>query len=48
MLRLKELVGIHLAHAREAGIEGEIRMLVTRTALLGEDSEGNLAPLETL
>ena len=36
------------ALAREAGIEGEIRMLVTRTALLGEDSEGNLAPLETL
>ena len=36
------------ALAREAGIEGEIRTLVTRTALLGEDSEGNLAPLETL
>ena len=25
------------ALAREAGIEGEVRMLVTRTALLGED-----------
>ncbi len=36
------------ALAREAGIEGEVRMLVTRTALLGEDEEGNLVPLETL
>ena len=36
------------ALAREAGIEGEIRMLVTRTALLGEDEAGNLVPLETL
>ena len=36
------------ALAREAGIEGEVRMLVTRTALLGEDEAGNLVPLETL
>ena len=36
------------ALAREAGIEGEIRMLITRTGLFGEDQEGNLVPLETL
>ena len=36
------------ALTREAGIEGEIRMLVTRTALLGEDEAGNQVPLETL
>lgn len=36
------------ALTREAGIEGEVRMLVTRTALLGEDEAGNLVPLETL
>ena len=36
------------ALAREAGIEGEVRMLVTRTALLGEDETGNLVPLERL
>ena len=36
------------ALARAAGIEGEVRMLVTRTALLGEDEAGNLVPLETL
>ena len=36
------------ALAREAGIEGKVRMLVTRTALLGEDEAGNLVPLETL
>ena len=36
------------ALAREAGIEGEVRMLMTRTALLGEDEAGNLVPLETL
>ncbi len=31
-----------------AGIEGEVRMLVTRERLLGEDASGVLAPLETL
>ena len=36
------------ALAKEAGLEGEIRMLVTRTGLLGEDENGNLVPLETL
>ena len=36
------------ALTREAGIEGEVRMLVTRTALLGADEAGNLVPLETL
>ncbi len=36
------------ALSREAGIEGEIRMLITRTALLGTDAEGRLVPLETL
>ena len=32
----------------EAGIDAGIRMLVTRTALLGEDDAGNLVPLEKL
>ena len=36
------------ALAREAGIEGEVRVLVTREEILGEDEEGNLVPLETL
>lgn len=36
------------ALAREAGIDGEIRMLITRTALLGMDETGKLVPLETL
>ena len=36
------------ALAREAGIAGDVRMLVTRTALLGEDETGNLVPLESL
>ena len=36
------------ALAREAGIDGEVRMLVTRTALLGENEQGQLVPLETL
>ncbi len=36
------------ALAREAGIEGEVRMLITRTALLGTDDKNNLVPLETL
>ena len=36
------------ALAREAGIEGEIRMLITRTGLFGMDEDGNLAALETL
>jgi radical SAM-linked protein len=36
------------ALSREAGIEEEIRMLITRTALLGMDEEGRLVPLETL
>ena len=31
-----------------AGIEGEVRMMVTRERLLGEDASGVLAPLETL
>ena len=31
-----------------AGIEGEVRMLVTRERLLGEDERGALAPLEML
>lgn len=33
---------------REAGIEGEVRILVTRTGLMGENTEGKLAPLEQL
>jgi hypothetical protein len=35
---------------KEAGIpeEEEIRTLIVRTQLLGEDPEGNLKPLETL
>ena len=35
---------------REAGIpeEEEVRMLITRTALLGENTEGQLIPLEQL
>ena len=36
------------ALAREAGIEQEIRMLITRTGLLGMDGEGQLIPLERL
>ena len=36
------------ALTREAGMEGEIRTLVTRTALLGMDGDGRLVPLETL
>ena len=36
------------ALGREAGIEGEIRMLITRTGLLGVDAAGDLVPLETL
>ncbi len=36
------------ALAREAGIDGEIRMLITRTRLLGENETGELVPLETL
>ena len=36
------------ALGREAGIEGEIRILITRTALLGMDDNGHLVPLETL
>lgn len=40
------------ALSREAGIlpeeVPEIRMLITRTALLGQDEQGNLVPLETL
>ena len=37
------------ALSREAGIEEEeIRMLITRMALLGMDEEGRLVPLETL
>ena len=36
------------ALSREAGIEGEVRVLVTRTALLGTDGNGTLVPLERL
>ena len=36
------------ALGREAGIEGEIRILITRTALLGMDGQGQLTPLERL
>ena len=36
------------ALSREAGIEGEVRMLITRTALLGMDEAENLVPLEML
>ena len=36
------------ALAKEAGIEGEIRVLITRTGLLGMDENGHLVPLETL
>jgi len=36
------------ALAREAGIEGEIRILITRTGLLGINETGILVPLETL
>ena len=33
---------------REAGLEGEVRILITRTGLLGENREGKLIPLEQL
>ena len=36
------------ALCREAGITGETRILITRTALLGENESGDLVPLETL
>ena len=36
------------ALAREAGIEDEIRMLITRTGLFGMDENGRLIPLERL
>ena len=36
------------ALGREAGITDEIRILITRTALLGRNEAGELAPLETL
>lgn len=36
------------ALSREAGIEEEVRMLVTRTMLLGEDETGSMIPLERL
>ena len=36
------------ALAREAGLDEEVRMLVTRTALLGRDEQGNLIPLESI
>ena len=47
-LRLPETREQQAQMAREAGIEGEIRVLVTRTALLGMDRDGRLVPLETL
>ena len=36
------------ALCREAGISDEVRVLVVREALLGEDGQGTLVPLETL
>jgi len=36
------------ALCREAGIEEEVRVLITRTGLLGENENGQLVPLETL
>ena len=36
------------ALCREAGITDEVRILITRTALLGRNEAGDLAPLETL
>ena len=36
------------ALAREAGVEDDIRMLITRTGLLGMDENEQLVPLETL
>lgn len=36
------------ALSRQAGIEGDIRVLVTRTALLGKNEKGELVPLESL
>ena len=36
------------ALARQAGIEEEIRVLITRTALLGMNTDGTLVPLETM
>ena len=36
------------ALCRKAGIQEEVRMLITRKALLGEDEEGRLKPLERL
>jgi len=36
------------ALGKEAGIDEEIRILITRTALLGFNPEGKLVPLETL
>lgn len=36
------------ALGREAGIDDEIRILITRTALLGANAEGRLIPLEQL
>ena len=36
------------ALAREAGLEEPVRFLTTRTGLLGENTEGSLAPLEQL
>ena len=34
--------------ARRGAKQGEIRVLITRTGLLGMDENGNLVPLETL
>lgn len=36
------------ALCREAGISDEVRVLICREALLGEDEQGRLTPLETL
>lgn len=36
------------ALAREAGIDGDIRVLITRTQLYGMDGQDNLVPLESL
>ena len=36
------------ALSREAGLESEVRMLITRTALYGKNAEGRLIPLEQM
>ena len=36
------------ALSREAGLESEVRMLITRTGLYGKNAEGSLIPLEQM